>query len=498
MLIPNLVASDSLALPRAEAGSPAVQAGVVRPRSARRWALSCSAVVLTAWAVGCGSPGTETTRRPSGGSTAPVTGGNSSSTDPTGGGSAPGASNTGQAPGPTSQGGAPTSGDTGVVIDSPGQVIGQPSGAMPTTSGELIGGVVCNSADVSFEKEVPTVLILVDKSTSMFASNLPNGGSPAFGTKSDRWEAMRDAVAALEPFSGEVAFSLSTYTSFNMSGSTCPSLENLDVAPATTLDVPTRFADILASIPPSAEAIPDSKSETPTGAAILAASAALQALPSKGPKYILVITDGDPDTCVNFDPQCGQDIAIGAAQEAFAAGIKTFVVGISDDVDNNFLNDLAHAGQGEPVAPPAQEDLFCIQKEPKEGTTFDYNDWRPSAHGDYGADGMTYAEELFYKPTDVDSFTEQVRLVVNGVRSCEFEMQEAVVRAQAGKGGVRLDLSSGTALTLMYDDPNGWSLAADNDFTVVLNGTACEQLKTDSEPRVKIEFPCEVRIPRVL
>ena len=44
------------------------------------------------------------------------------------------------------------------------------------------------------------MLILVDKSTSMFASNLPNGGSGPFGTSPDRWEAMRAAVAALEPF----------------------------------------------------------------------------------------------------------------------------------------------------------------------------------------------------------------------------------------------------------------------------------------------------------
>jgi hypothetical protein len=32
----------------------------------------------------------------------------------------------------------------------------------------------------------------------------------------------------------------------------------------------------------------------------------------------------------------------------------------------------------------------------------------------------------------------------------------------------------------------------------VLTGSACEDLKNDSEPHVKIEFPCEVRIPIVL
>jgi von Willebrand factor type A domain len=386
---------------------------------------------------------------------------------------------------------------TGIVIDVPTPIVTDAPSPASSATGELVDGKVCNSKEIAFTKEIPTVLILVDKSTSMFASNLPNGGSGPFGTSPDRWEAMRAAVAALEPFGTDVAFSLATYTSFK-DGDQCPALERIDVVPMTTGDAPNQFADILASIPPSAEAIPPSKSETPTGAAITAAQAALQAIPGTSPKYILVITDGDPDTCLNFDPQCGQDVAIGAAQDAFDAGIQTFVVGISDDVDDVFLNDLAHAGQGQPVAPPASEDLFCIQSEPKPGTTFDYNDWRPAAFGDYGADGLKYEEELFFKPTDVESFTEQVKKVVNGVRSCEFEMDTAVVRAQAGKGGVRLGLSTGTASTLVYDDPNGWSLAADNDFTVVFNGTACEQLKLDSEPTVKIEFPCEVRVPRVL
>jgi len=394
---------------------------------------------------------------------------------------------------------APAATDGGIIVDNPDvPPIGAGSGAAPATSGELVGGKVCNSKELTFAKEVPSVLVLVDKSTSMFASNLPNGASGPFGTSPDRWEAMRLAIAALEPFAVDVAFSLATFTSFSSQAASCPVMERIDISPMTTADSPDQFKDILASLLPSKDAIPDQKSETPTGAAILAGTAALKALPGTGPKYLLVVTDGDPDTCINFDPQCGQDLAIGAAQDAFDIGIQTFVIGISDDVDNAFLDDLAHAGQGLPVAPPLSEDLFCIQKEPKPGTVFDYNEWRPSANGDYGADGMKYAEQLFFKPTDVETFTKQIKQVVNGVRSCEFAMDTAVVRAQAGKGGVRLDLSTGTMSTLVHDDPNGWSLAADNDFTVVLNGTACEQLKSDSTPGVKIEFPCEVRVPRVL
>jgi hypothetical protein len=332
----------------------------------------------------------------------------------------------------------------------------------------------------------------------MFASNLPNGGSGPFGTSPDRWEAMRAAVKELRPFATDVIFALTTYTSFNMTGKTCPDMPQLGTVAMGKLGVDA-FDALLKAIPASKDALPASKSETPTGAAIKAGAEALLKFNVAGPKYLLVITDGDPDTCKNFDPQCGQDLAIGAAQAAFTSGVKTFVVGLSEDVDDTFLNDLAHAGQGQEVVPVASNDLFCIQGEPKEGTTVGndfFNNWRANANGTYGADGMKYKEELFFKPKDVGTFSTQVKQVVNGVRSCEFKMDTAVKRDAAGKGGVRLETKAG-AMDLKFGDPNGWALSTENDFTVVFNGTACEALKNDAEPHVKIEFPCEIRVPIV-
>src|SRR5690606_18705998 len=77
--------------------------------------------------------------------------------------------------------------------------------------GELVVGEVCNSKDVEFESLVPTMMILVDKSTSMFAPNLANGSSEPFGAFPDRWEALRDGIKSLEPFSTDVAMSIVTY-----------------------------------------------------------------------------------------------------------------------------------------------------------------------------------------------------------------------------------------------------------------------------------------------
>ena len=45
-------------------------------------------------------------------------------------------------------------------------------------------------------------------------------------------------------------------------------------------------------------------------------------------KYIVLVTDGAPNTCLVRDPQCGQDASVAAVQAAFGAGIRTLVVGL--------------------------------------------------------------------------------------------------------------------------------------------------------------------------
>ena len=210
-------------------------------------------------------------------------------------------------------------GDQPLIEETPGGIIGEPPPETPP-EGQLVDGEVCNAKGIEFEKLVPVVMILVDRSTSMFASNLPNGASPAFGEHPDRWEALRVAVAGLEPLAADVAFGLSTYTGYN--AGMCPEMPQIDsIVPGQA-----EFAQIMAELPSSAEALPPQKSETPTYEAITAGIEALKAVEIVGPKYLLVITDGEPDTCQLFDPQCGQDAAIGAAQAAFAEGISTYVV----------------------------------------------------------------------------------------------------------------------------------------------------------------------------
>src|SRR5690606_23607575 len=83
------------------------------------------------------------------------------------------------------------------------------------------------------------------------------------------------------------------------------------------------------------------KGETPTGEAIRAVIPVLDSDRAPGPKFLLLVTDGEPDTCATPDPQCGQDESIAAVQEAYEKNIKTFVVGVGE-IGLEHLQDLAN------------------------------------------------------------------------------------------------------------------------------------------------------------
>ena len=107
--------------------------------------------------------------------------------------------------------------------------------------------------------------------------------------------------------------------------------------------------------------------ETPTGHAlnrVAATLAAFSATPA-GRKYLVLLTDGNPNTCAVGDPQCGQDLSVVAAQSARTQGIRTLVLGLGDLLAANtgclpnsmpcgerHLQDMANAGVGQPVEPP--------------------------------------------------------------------------------------------------------------------------------------------------
>jgi hypothetical protein len=214
----------------------------------------------------------------------------------------------------------------------------------------------------------PTVILLIDSSSSMFETAPPT-----------TWSIMQDALVAptggvLESFDADIDFGLTLFR-----GSSRTTTES-DPACATLLGLTpmTNAAEGIGTFYRDAgdDWTPGTKWETPTGHAVDRVAAALVALPAnpRG-KFIVLITDGNPNTCATLDPQCGQDRSVRAVQDARAAGIRTLVVGAGDIVasPNNgcpasarcgqaHLQDLANAGVNQPVVAPSANYQFeaCV------------------------------------------------------------------------------------------------------------------------------------------
>jgi hypothetical protein len=196
---------------------------------------------------------------------------------------------------------------------------------------------------------------------------------------------------------------------------------------------------------------PQRGGDTPTGESITQAALALGRVTSTSPKYILLATDGEPDTCAQPKPSEGLPLALEAASAAFAQGIRTFVLGVSDGLDAWRVQQLANAGAG---------------KDPNLA---------------YGVDAD--AEEPFSASTDPRELAGQLRGIIGDVRSCIIELGTRVGTERVLDGQLVLD-----GQPLDNDPRNGWTFV--NDTTLRLNGAACDKVLADGE-RLEVRFPCQ-------
>jgi hypothetical protein len=334
---------------------------------------------------------------------------------------------------------AGTTGTTGIE----GVTVLVTSDAEPTAGGstglmrlDLGGGGSdtgsCADADVKFEPQIPTVLLLIDQSGSM---------TEEFGG-TDRWEAVYDVL--LDPQSGIVAelegqvrFGMALYTSFDGDeGRECPVI----TATAPALD---NYAAIAASYEAS-----QPEDETPTGESIAAVTPTLVMDPSEGNKIIVLATDGEPDTCAEPNPQNGQDESVAAAADAFAQGVRTYVISVGADVSDQHLQDVANAGAG--VGP-----------------------------GDPDAP--------FYKADDAQALAEAFAVIVDGVRDCKLSLDGKVADGEEDQCMV---LVNGMSVPFGGDD--GWQLNDPSEVELV--GDACDAIQ-NGEVQVSIKCACGVVEP---
>jgi hypothetical protein len=228
-----------------------------------------------------------------------------------------------------------------------------------TSGGAASGGAPAGGAcGEGCADAAPTVLLLLDGSSSMFE------------TREGLWDPLYAAL--MDPTNGVVASYQDRiwfgFTIFRGNTEVTPE-DSPDCAAFTSvpfaLDNRDAIDAVYAGLGDEWELL---KAETPTGNVVRRATELLTASDLSPPqrKYLLLITEGDPNTCEVLDPQCGQDKAIAPVQAARLEGIRTILLGLTNSLygpcvsDSNWrcgldhFQDLANAGVGEPVATPPQ------------------------------------------------------------------------------------------------------------------------------------------------
>jgi hypothetical protein len=291
----------------------------------------------------------------------------------------------------------------------------------PTESGETEG---CALIDVILIPQTPSLILLVDQSGSM---NEDFGGDT-------RWNVITDVLidpndGIVQQFDDGIRFGLTLYTSVNgnLDGGECPLL--IEVDPATD-----NFPAIEATMSVEAPI-----GDTPTGESLDLTWQKLDALDLPGREYIVLATDGEPDTCAEPNPSNGQPQSVAAAEAAFAAGIETFVISVGADVSADHLQDVANAGQG-----------------------------------------VTDAE--YYQALDQAALVDAFDDILAGVRSCELDLMSPIDDEIAMGCTVEVN-----GEIVGYGDANGWELNSSTE--VELLGSACDALQQGTSS-VQMECAC--------
>lgn len=378
-------------------------------------------------------------------------------------------------------GGSSATGGTGSSID----VSGGSSGTGGTDA------MACSSLDATSTRLVPTVLILVDNSSSMF--------EPLMDGTTTAWKLLYDALmdptnGVVMPLQDDIRFGFASFKGLKGTSEDDPACA---IMTPTMPTFSTHNYDAIDQVYTTLGMDPgtNQKWETPTGHAIDVMTPALAAYDSDppGPKYILLVTDGNPNTCQTVDPQCGQDRTIKAVQDAYAQGIGTLIVGIGDLVEqpndgctptqarcgDEHLQDVANAGAGLPVEAPPSDYKYqpCVQNEGGALTAA------------YATADQTAGTAPYYATNDPDELRAGLTKVLNDVQTCTFDLSATVT----GNPAVAVVTLDGNPLTY-GDAAAGWTLE-DNMHQVTLQGSACDAFRATPGSMVHASFPCDMGKP---
>ncbi len=325
---------------------------------------------------------------------------------------------------PAGGAGSPAQAGAPAIAGSPAQA-GAPMNEPPT----------CEAVTVSIDELRPALTLVVDQSRSM-SFRYPDDQSPT-----TRWSLVGDALfdptfGVVKRFEASIRFGITFFTSHS---DACPILNEVQAAPRNY----SALRLLYGSLGPDGD--------TPTGDALQRIVTELERIPSLGPRSILLVTDGTPDTCAQPNPDEGQPQAVEAAQRAFESGIDLYVLGISNDIAGQNLQQIANAGKGRPI------DLV------------------------WGVDAN--AAEPFQADGNVQGLAGQLADVLNRIPLCEVRLQRDVALGEASAGQVSLD-----GQRLPYSESDGYFLKDPRHLAVV--GEACEMIKAGGR-QLSVRISCD-------
>jgi hypothetical protein len=298
---------------------------------------------------------------------------------------------------------------------------------------------LCERRTVQAQRITPDMLIVLDRSLSM--------APDANATSTDRWDG---SVAAINQtaaaFDGKINFGLMTFPAFDsrqlQRNSTSATVEIQ--CPTGTLDVElgsgraVQIAEALEVLLPGGS--------TPTGPTLTAALTVLRSAAklvdgALAPRYVLLVTDGDPN-CAGPPALDGSDPiarrqALDAVEALAEAQVKTYVVGFQT-AGTTFVDQLdqmaALGGTGETAHRSVES----------------------------GADlAKTFQE------------------IVNRAVSCSFKLEASMVDPT-------YVLVKTADQPRAFQTQNGWTLGADMK-TVTLTGAACESVRSGESITVEVQ-----------
>ena len=472
---------------------------------------------ISASLVGCSDDGIRTSGRPRGtgatggdgssGSSSAGTGSPGGSDNPSGGtgtaGTDPASGGTGPSAGTgTGAGGSGTAGDTsgvgGSAASTGGDAAAGTSSAGASAASSGAGGTgPCQMASYTFAPKIPTVFMLVDQSGSMF--DCQNGGAkdPSGAECANRddtsWYPLREgALQVIQALQAEVRFGFAPLGGTQSTGcaipeSVLPAFNNYDAIAA-------RYNGLMAIL----------NGETPVSMALDAVRDVLLADDSPGDRFILFVTDGEPDYCNNGDGLCPTDSAVYRLEKMYAEGIQTLVFGMPapgtlQPNAPSILSAFANAGAGQPAVRPGNYSATQLYDECNFKPQWADDLTESGKPAERGSELGTYSAAagtgVVYSPegTNQQELVDLLSTALSNVKSCTFDLSN--VNGQS----IKVDLNKlGEAsvaieeMTVPQDATNGWSMMSQTQL--VLNGTACDTWRAPESEDIDFNFPCNTII----